>query len=258
MRRSYKRKKVIRKKRLNYSRRRYPLYRFKTSKSRYNNQYICLKLQNNLSFGRYVENTGLTTNYYLVYHTVTWFDITRTQEFTQYYNTFTSFTPKRVTVSWVPNSAFKNSNEIIYNYTQLGSDNQRSVRFNAFDGLSIASYDPLVSNVQSDQSYSVLAQNHYFKPWSVYNRTKRKFYPRLTQVSTNRRQSFSEWSNTDWRIAHVNDVNGNLGEYTHMCRFTFIEAQSSTPTVLDPNLSSVLEQIGHFWVYFFIKVHDRR
>lgn len=240
-----------------------PMRLYRTPRrSRLNNQVVCLKTAADFNYNStYDAGENPYSDYIILSREFRWFDVVASEEFPYYYNTFSTFTPIRMTVVWMPSSSFVNTNQIIYNnFVGTGGTvplSTASLTFNAFDGYSLVVYDPVFRPNDYTQTTRIQINNHYFKPFNIMKRNKRKFYPRNT-AALNQRQSFTNWNDGTWRAANERNVNGPLGVAGYKVRLTIQAEQDLSSWLFEDSLDRILNQFGQFWVYYFISCHDRR
>lgn len=264
MRRRYKRN--YKRKRTNsynrrYFNRRLALYRPITRRrgNPYNNQFLCLKIQGNFDYNQFDDTASGQSDYVWLRREFNWSMIRDSTDWSYMNGLYTSFTPIRMTVVWSPGSMLHNSDNLIFN--DLGPSGQvistYTYKFNTFDGYSVIGYD-VYDPTDPGQDTSVQVNNHYFREFSIYKRSKRRCYPRLGQVSNNKRQTIVQWNTLSW-VNSAEQIFSALGRLWFNVKLTYSNFNGTgSSDGFNTFLNRVRDQLGHFWVYFFVKFHDRR
>lgn len=186
-----------------------------------------------------------STQFY--YIAIDWANLSNSLDFSQYRDLYSTFIPLYYKVRWVPNIQ---SNASGY-YIPGGIDNA-PVTYNLTDGFSTTRYD----NVDSPLTSTGGTQYNSFKTFNPARNWKTIVYPRRSQM-TAPRQQFDSYSPPP----PIDNTIRGMGRLWIQGIVSWEDNNNQLPGQLIPSdeiQNTRLAQMGHFYIFFYMRVYDRK
>lgn len=228
-------------------RRRYPLYRSVRSSS--NKSVIRMGFSRDFT----IWGAPVSYNSQYAFATIDWSDLVNSSDFVQYQGLYSTFIPLYFKVRWVSNIQSNASG----NYIPGGVSGEppiplSPILYNLTDGFSTTRYD----NVDGPLTPTAGTQYTSFKTFNPSRNWKTIVYPRRSQM-TAPRQQFDSFNPTP----PISDTIRGMGRLWLQTNVSWEDNNNIVPGVLYPPVSEQIlrvSQIGHFYIFFYLRVYDRK
>lgn len=227
-------------------RRKYPLYR----SIRNNSNKSVIRMGYSSDFVVWVPPLAVNSQY--AYIAVDWANLINSVDFNQYQQLYSTFIPMYFKVRWVPNIQSNASG----NYIPGGVNDQNiplsPLFYNMTDGFSTTRYD----NVDSPIPPTSGVQYTSFKTFNPSRNWKTIVYPRRSQM-TAPRQQFDSYN----PAPPISETIRGMGRLWLQFIVSWEDSNNIPPEVLYPPVAiqnGRLSQLGHIYVFFYLRVYDRK
>lgn len=227
-------------------RRRYPLYRNMRSFS--NKSVVRMGYSGEFT----VFPLPLAVNNQYAYIAVDWANLVNSVDFNQYQQLYSTFIPMYFKVRWVPNIQSNASGNFIPGGVNENGIPLSPIFYNMTDGFSTTRYD----NVDSPIPPTSGIQYTSFKTFNPSRSWKTIVYPRRSQM-TAPRQQFDAYS----PAPAINETIRGMGRLWLQFIVNWEDSNNVLPAVMYPPdgvQNTRLSQLGHIYIFFYLRVYDRK
>lgn len=200
-----------------------------------------------------VWNAPFAVNTQYAYIAIDWANLSNSLDFAQYRDLYSTFIPLYFKVRWVPNVQSNASGNYIPG--GLGGDPPvpySPVFYNMTDGFSTTRYD----NVDAPLTPTGGVQYTSFKTFDPSKRWRTIVYPRRSQM-TAPRQQFDNY----FPPPPIDNTIRGMGRLWIQTLISWEDNNNELPGTIYPPVAiqnTRLTHLGHFFIFFYLKVYDRK
>lgn len=198
----------------------------------------------------FVYSPPLSVSSQRYYQSFDWTRLSSSADFASYNALYSTFIPVYFKIRWVPNIQSNASG-----YYLPGGANNAPITYNLTDGFSTTRYDNVdnpIGGVEGTQYTS-------FKTFDPSKRWRTIVYPRRSQMTAPRQQFDAYIGNPP-----VNDTIRGMGrlwvqgviQWEDSNNNMLVEPPTLSPPIAEQNAR--LSQLGNFFLFFYLRVYDRK